>query len=70
MVPLVFVSIVCGTAALDDATKLGRVGGRTLGLYLLTTAVAISLGILIAVAVGLARRYTVGSTLLQLTRIV
>jgi len=52
VVPLVFVSIVCGTAALDDATKLGRVGGRTLALYLLTTAVAISLAILAAVAVG------------------
>jgi len=52
VVPLVFVSIVCGTAALDDVTKLGRVGGRTLGLYLLTTAVAISLAILAAVVVG------------------
>ena len=51
VVPLVFVSIVCGTAALDDATKLGRVGGRTLGLYLLTTAIAISLAILAAVVV-------------------
>ena len=51
VVPLVFVSIVCGTAALDDATKLGRVGGRTLGLYLLTTAIAISLAIFAAVVV-------------------
>ena len=48
VVPLVFVSLVCGTAALDDVSKLGRVGGRTLGLYLFTTAAAISLALLAA----------------------
>ena len=48
VVPLVFVSIVCGTAALDDLTKLGRVGGKTLVLYLVTTAVAISLALIAA----------------------
>ena len=48
VVPLVFVSLVCGTAALDDVSKLGRVGGKTLGLYLLTTAAAISLALLAA----------------------
>ena len=41
VVPLVFVSLVCGTAALDDVRKLGRIGIRTVGLYLLTTAIAI-----------------------------
>ena len=46
--PLVFVSLVCGTAALDDVSKLGRVGGKTLGLYLFTTAAAISLALLVA----------------------
>jgi Na+/H+-dicarboxylate symporter len=48
VVPLVFVSLVCGTAALDDVSKLGRVGGKTLGLYLFTTAAAISLALLAA----------------------
>jgi len=56
VVPLVFVSLVCGTAALDDIRKLGRVGVKTLGLYLATTAVAITLallaGILIQPGVG------------------
>jgi len=42
VVPLVFVSLVCGTAALDDISRLGRIGGKTLVLYLLTTAVAVS----------------------------
>ncbi len=51
VVPLVFVSLVCGTAALDDITKLGRIGGRTLALYLMTTAIAISLALLATIAV-------------------
>ncbi|HXV36344.1 MAG TPA: dicarboxylate/amino acid:cation symporter [Myxococcota bacterium] len=46
VVPLVFVSLVCGTAALDDIAKLGRVGAKTLGLYLGTTVVAIALALL------------------------
>jgi Na+/H+-dicarboxylate symporter len=45
IVPLVFVSLVCGTAALDDIARLGRIGGKTLGLYLMTTAVAIVLAL-------------------------
>ena len=51
VVPLVFVSLVCGTAALDDVSKLGRVGGKTVGLYLLTTALALILAVLAAVIV-------------------
>ena len=34
VVPLVFVSLTCGTASLDDIKKLGRIGGKTLALYL------------------------------------
>ena len=51
VVPLVFVSLVCGTAALNDITKLGRVGGKTLVLYLFTTAMAITVALLVAIAV-------------------
>ena len=46
--PLVFVSLVCGTAAMDDMRKLGSIGLKTFGVYVLTTAAAISLGILLA----------------------
>lgn len=52
VVPLVFVSLVVGTAALDDLTKLGRVGAKTLALYLATTAIAISLALTAAVVVA------------------
>ncbi|MDX1571957.1 MAG: dicarboxylate/amino acid:cation symporter [Xanthomonadales bacterium] len=42
IVPLVFVSLVCGTASLSDPSRLGRLGGKTLLLYLATTAIAVS----------------------------
>ncbi len=48
VVPLIFTSIVCGTCSLSDASTLGRLGAKTLGLYLFTTAVAISLAIIAA----------------------
>lgn len=49
VVPLVFVSLVCGTAALDDIRRLGRVGLKTVAFYLCTTALAISLALTAAV---------------------
>ncbi|MCG7496639.1 dicarboxylate/amino acid:cation symporter [Vibrio sp. Of7-15] len=45
VVPLVFVSLVCGTSSLKDISTLGRLGGKTLLFYLVTTAVAISLAL-------------------------
>lgn len=51
VVPLVFVSLVCGTAALDDVRRLGRIGLKTVALYLVTTAIAISLALVSAVIV-------------------
>ncbi|MCR5877724.1 dicarboxylate/amino acid:cation symporter [Phenylobacterium sp. J367] len=44
VVPLVFVSIVAGVAAMGDPRRLGSIGGRTLLLYLATTVVAVALG--------------------------
>ncbi|MBY0516271.1 MAG: dicarboxylate/amino acid:cation symporter [Bacteriovoracaceae bacterium] len=52
VVPLVFVSIVCGTSSLDDIKRLGRIGSKTMGLYILTTALAIGVAILVAVIVS------------------
>ncbi|MEM7445184.1 MAG: dicarboxylate/amino acid:cation symporter [Pseudomonadota bacterium] len=45
VVPLIFVSLVCGMTALRDLQKMGRIGIKTVGLYLLTTAVAITIGL-------------------------
>jgi len=47
IVPLVFSSLVVGTASLGDPRKLGRIGAKTIGLYLATTAVAIVIGLLL-----------------------
>lgn len=48
VVPLVFVSLVCGSAAIGDVKKLGRVGVKTLSFYLATTAIAISIALMVA----------------------
>ena len=45
IVPLVFSSLLVGVASLGDIRKLGRLGGKTLGLYLVTTAIAVSIGL-------------------------
>ena len=45
VVPLVFVSLVCGTSTLKDISTLGRLGGKTLAFYLTTTAIAITLAL-------------------------
>ena len=52
VVPLVFVSLICGTCSLKDTTKLGRIGGKTIALYLLTTAIAISFAIFLALFIS------------------
>jgi Na+/H+-dicarboxylate symporter len=52
VVPLVLVSLIAGTAGLDDTRKLGRVGLKTLGLYLFTTATAVSVALAVALLVG------------------
>ena len=52
VVPLVFVSLVCGTCSLGDAGKLGRLGVKSLGLYLSTTAIAVSAALFFAVMIG------------------
>ncbi|WP_298444196.1 dicarboxylate/amino acid:cation symporter [uncultured Ferrimonas sp.] len=59
VVPLVFVSLVCGTASLAEPSTLGRIGGKTLALYLFTTAVAISL------ALGAALLFQPGDPIMQ-----
>jgi proton glutamate symport protein len=48
VIPLVVASLVLGTASLGDIGKLGRLGGKTVGLYLFTTAAAVSIGLLLS----------------------
>lgn len=48
IVPLVFTSIIMGAASVGDPKVLGRIGIKTVVLYLLTTLVAIILGLVLA----------------------
>lgn len=45
IVPLIFVSLVVGMTSMQDLGKMGRVGLKTVLLYLGTTAVAIAIGL-------------------------
>ena len=47
VVPLVFCSLVCGSMAIGDTKRLGKVGVKTIGFYLVTTALAIGLALTI-----------------------
>ncbi|MDI9242961.1 dicarboxylate/amino acid:cation symporter [Fusibacillus kribbianus] len=47
VVPLVFCSLICGSSAIGDTKSLGKVGIKTLGFYLVTTALAISIALLV-----------------------
>jgi len=48
VVPLVFASLLVGTASLNDVKKLGRIGVKTLVYFLCTTAIAVIIGLLLA----------------------
>ncbi|HEX7117612.1 MAG TPA: dicarboxylate/amino acid:cation symporter [Longimicrobiales bacterium] len=48
VIPLVVASLLIGTASLGDIRKLGRLGGKTVGLYMGTTALAVTLGLVLS----------------------
>lgn len=61
VIPLVVASLLIGVASLGDIRKLGRIGGKTLLYYLLTTALAISIGLGLATAVKPGSRISAAS---------
>ena len=44
-VPLVLASLVAGVASLNDTTRLSRMGGKTVFIYMITTLLAITIGL-------------------------
>ena len=52
VVPLVFCSLVCGASAIGDTKTLGKVGIKTIGFYLVTTALAITVALSVAKVVN------------------
>ncbi|MGB0544101.1 MAG: dicarboxylate/amino acid:cation symporter [Longimicrobiales bacterium] len=63
VIPLVVASLLVGTASLGDLAKLGRIGGKTLGYYMITTAIAVTIGL------GLANVLAPGSGVTEETRV-
>ncbi|HBP55814.1 MAG TPA: dicarboxylate/amino acid:cation symporter, partial [Verrucomicrobiales bacterium] len=61
-VPLVLTSLVTGVASLSDVKKLSRMGGKTIALYIGTTAVAVIIGL------GLVNLFKPGKNLPEETR--
>lgn len=51
VIPIVFVSLVLGTAGISDPKKLGRIGVKTIVFFLSTTAIAIFLALVVALIV-------------------
>jgi len=48
VIPLVFVSLMLGTASLGDVRKLGRIGAKTTIYFVITTVIAICVGLILA----------------------
>ncbi|MBU2464800.1 MAG: dicarboxylate/amino acid:cation symporter [Bacteroidetes bacterium] len=46
-VPLIIVSLINGISNLNDVSKLSRIGLKTISLYLLTTVIAITVGLMV-----------------------
>ncbi|PRY13155.1 Na+/H+-dicarboxylate symporter [Pontibacter ummariensis] len=46
-VPLVLVSLITGVSSLSDISKLSRIGSKTIGIYLMTTVVAVVMGLVL-----------------------
>lgn len=51
-VPLVLFSIISGVAGLGDPSQLGRMGYKTLGMYLITTVFSVTVGLVLVNAVN------------------
>ena len=46
-IPMILSSLIVGVASLSDLTKLSRIGGRTIVIYIITTVIAITIGLIL-----------------------
>ncbi len=61
VVPLVLFSIIAGVVSLQDVRKVGAIGGKTILLYLATTACAVTLGLVFANVMNVGAGYSLDS---------
>jgi Na+/H+-dicarboxylate symporter len=47
IIPLIFAAVISGVAALGDIRKLGRLGGITIAYYMITTGIAVCIGLVV-----------------------
>jgi Na+/H+-dicarboxylate symporter len=69
VVPLVFISLVCGVSTIEDIKKLGRIGFKTMTFYLTTTAIAICISLLLGVLLKPGAGLDLGSVATQATTV-
>jgi len=58
VVPVVLLSIIQGVVSLKDIKKVGTIGGRTIAFYLVTTALAVTIGLIFANLLQVGAGYT------------
>ncbi|MCA9601213.1 MAG: dicarboxylate/amino acid:cation symporter [Myxococcales bacterium] len=51
VMPLVFASIALGVAGIGDIRKVGRIGGKTIGYFLITTVLSVTLGLAVCATI-------------------
>lgn len=61
VVPLVLFSIMAGVISMKDIKKVGAVGGRTIVFYLVTTCIAVTLGLIFANLLNVGGGYTLAT---------
>ena len=63
VVPVVVLSIIQGIVSLQDVRKVGAIGIKTIAFYLVTTAIAVTLGLVAANLLQVGAGYTLGISL-------
>ena len=61
VVPLIFTTLVAGVTAMGDPKKLGSLGGRAIGIYMVTTFVAVTIGLIIGTILQPGAGFDVGA---------
>lgn len=62
VVPLVLFSLICGVCGIGNLNTLGRVGSKSFALYMLTTAIAITIAMTIALTTGIGEGMNLAGT--------
>ena len=67
VVPVVLLSIIQGVISLKDIRKVGTIGGRTIAFYLVTTALAVTIGLIFANLLNVGGGYNLATEGLEYT---